>query len=114
MTSSSPGKSTGEPARGQQIQCGENLWGEKLAARIQVKTCLPWEPYPMESLSAEITGTRHIYSGFPGGSDSKDSACNAGDPTSIPELGRSPGGGNGNPPQYSCLENPMDGGAWRT
>ena len=60
MTSSSPGKSTGEPAHGQQIQCGENLWGEKLAARIQVKTCLPWEPYPMESLSAEITGTRHI------------------------------------------------------
>ena len=40
------------------------------------------------------------------------SACNAGDPGSIPELGRSPGEGNGNPLQYSCLENPMDGGAW--
>ena len=49
--------------------------------------------------------------GFPGGSDSKVSACNAGDPGSIPGLGRSPGEGNGNPLQHSCLENPMDGGA---
>ena len=49
--------------------------------------------------------------GFPGGSDSKVSACNAGDPGSIPESGRSPGEGNGNPLQYSCLENSMD---WRT
>ena len=40
------------------------------------------------------------------------SACNAGDPGLIPGLGRSPGEGNGNPLQYSCLENPMDGGAW--
>ena len=50
--------------------------------------------------------------GFPGGSDSKASACNAGDLGLIPGLGRSPGEGNGNPLQYSCLENPMDGGAW--
>ena len=49
---------------------------------------------------------------FPGGSDSKASACNAGDPGSIPWLGRSPGEGNGNPLQYSCLENFMDRGAW--
>ena len=49
---------------------------------------------------------------FPGGSDSKASAYNAGDPGSIPELGRSPVEGNGTPLQYSCLENPMDGGAW--
>ena len=46
---------------------------------------------------------------FPGGSDSKESTCNAGDPDSIPGLGRSHGEGNGNPLQYSCLENPMDG-----
>ena len=46
--------------------------------------------------------------GFPGGSDGKVSACNAGDPGSIPGLGRSPGEGNGNPLQYSCLENSMD------
>jgi len=47
---------------------------------------------------------------FPGGSDGKVSAYNAGDPSSIPRSGRSPGEGNGNPPQYSCLENPMDRG----
>ena len=43
----------------------------------------------------------------------KVSACNAGDLGSIPGSGRSPGEGNGNPLQYSCLENPMDGGAWQ-
>ena len=51
--------------------------------------------------------------GFPGGSDSEESACSAGDPGSIPGSGRSAGEGNGNPLQYSCLENPMDGGAWQ-
>ena len=50
--------------------------------------------------------------GFPGSSVVKNLPANAGDVGSIPELGRSPGGGNGNPLQYSCLENPMDGGAW--
>jgi len=50
--------------------------------------------------------------GFPGGSDNKESACNAGDPGSIPGLGRCPGEGNVNPLQCSCLENPMDRGAW--
>ena len=50
--------------------------------------------------------------GFPGGSEVKASASNVGDPCSIPESGRSSGEGNGNPLQYSCLENPMDGGAW--
>ena len=49
---------------------------------------------------------------FPGGSDGKASAYNARDPGSVPGLGRSPGEGNGNPLQYSCLENPMDGRAW--
>ena len=51
-------------------------------------------------------------SGFPGGSEVKASACNMGDMGSIPRLGRSPGEGNDNLLQYSCLENPMDGGAW--
>ena len=50
--------------------------------------------------------------GFSGGSDGKASACNAGDLGSIPGSGRSPGEGNVNPLQHSCLENPMDGGAW--
>ena len=47
------------------------------------------------------------YKGFPGGSVGKESACNAGDLGSIPGLGGSPGGGHGNPLQYSCLENPQ-------
>ena len=50
--------------------------------------------------------------GFPGSLDSKATAYNAGDLGSIPGSGRSPGEGNGNPFQYSCLENPMDQGAW--
>ena len=50
--------------------------------------------------------------GLPCGSEVKASAFNAGDPNSIPGSGRSPGEGNGNPLQYSCLENPMDGEAW--
>ena len=45
---------------------------------------------------------------FPGGSDGKESACNAGDVDSVPESGRSPGGGKGNPLQYSCLEHAID------
>ena len=55
----------------------------------------------------------HNIGGFPGGSDGKESAYNAGDQGSIPGSGRSPGEGNGNPLQYSCLENPMDGGGWQ-
>ena len=51
--------------------------------------------------------------GFAGGSDGKESDCNAGDLGLIPGLGRSPGGGNDNLLQYSCLENPMVRGAWQ-
>ena len=53
-----------------------------------------------------------VFLGFPGGSDGKESTCNVGDLGSILGLGRSPGGRHGNPLQYSCLENPMDGGEW--
>ena len=56
--------------------------------------------------------SRMLYRGSLGGSDGKVSACNAGDPGLIPGSGRSPGEGHGNPLQYSCLENPMDRGAW--
>ena len=59
-----------------------------------------------------LQGTILIGEGFLGGSDGKASAHNAGDPGLISRLGRSPGEGNGNPLQYSCLENPTDGGAW--
>ena len=51
--------------------------------------------------------------GFPGGSEVKHPPANVGHVGSIPGWGRSPGGENGNPLQYSCLENPMDRGAWR-
>ena len=50
--------------------------------------------------------------GFPGGLNGKESACNAGDPGSVLGLERSPGEGNGNPLQYSSLENPIDRGVW--
>ena len=53
-----------------------------------------------------------FYQAFPGGSDSKETACNARDLGSIPELRRSPAEENGNPLQYSCLRNPMDRRAW--
>ena len=51
---------------------------------------------------------------LPHSSSSKESACNVGDPGSIPGLGRFPGQRNGKPLQYSCLENPMERGAWET
>ena len=56
--------------------------------------------------------TDPIEKGFPGSLDGKASAYNVGDPGLIPGSGRSPGEGNGNPLQHSCLENPMDQGAW--
>ena len=63
-------------------------------------------------LFSTFTWTIVNVKGFPSDSDSKESASNAGDPGSIPGLARSPGEGNGNPLQYSGLENPMDRGAW--
>ena len=59
-----------------------------------------------------IVSISEAYLGFPGGSEVKAIAWNVGDPGLIPGSGRSPGEGNGNPLQYSCLENPMDRGAW--
>ena len=59
-------------------------------------------------LKQQVTTTYILEQAFPGGSDGKESACNAGDPRLIPGLGRSLGEGNGNPLQYSYLENPMD------
>ena len=69
----------------------------------------------MEGLSENILykGCIITFLGFSGGSDGKEAACNVGDLGSIPGLGRSLGGGHGNSLQYSCLENPMDRGAWQ-
>ena len=66
-----------------------------------------WMNIPQSLYIIEVTNTD-----FPGGSDGKPSAYNAGDPGSVPGSGRFPGEGNSNPLQYSCLENPMDKGAW--
>ena len=55
---------------------------------------------------------KNSYPGFPSDSEGKESACNAGDPGLIPELGRGPGEVTGNPLQYSCLENSMEREAW--
>ena len=67
---------------------------------------------PRGRKESDSTERLHFHFGFPGGSDSKASACDAGDPGSFPGLGRSLGEGNGNPLQYYCLENLMDRGAW--
>ena len=61
----------------------------------------------------EIISVYTLILGFPGGSDGKEPACDAGDLDSIPGSGRFPEEGKGYPLQYSCLENPMERGAWR-
>ena len=61
-----------------------------------------------QDLRKRIEKMQEMFVGFPGGSDSKASACNTRDPGLIPGLGRSPGEGTGNPLQHSCLENPID------
>ena len=84
--------------------------GDPLVNKIDKNAC-PHGAYVLEGESG-----RHVskYSvGLPWWLSGKESACQAGDSGSIPGLGRSPGEGNGNPLQYSCLENPMDRGAWR-
>ena len=65
----------------------------------------------LECVWANMTTSLRQNTWFPGGSEGKESACNSGDLGLIPGVGRSPGEGNGSPLQYSCLENPMDGGA---
>ena len=67
---------------------------------------------PLQAKETECLAPGSLFCGAHLGSDSKVSAYNVGNPGSIPGLGRSPGEGNGNLLQYSCLENPMDGGAW--
>ena len=64
------------------------------------------------SFLSNISSALESIPGFPGSPDGKENACNAGDLGSIPGLGRSSGEGNGNPLQYSFLENSMDRGAW--
>ena len=76
--------------------CGS--WGSRLRIKLPLQRAADLNMPPV---------------GFPDGSDGQESACNAGDPGSIPGSGRSPGEGNGNPLQYSRLENSMEKGTWR-
>ena len=80
-----------------------HVFGIVNSAAMNIKAYLSFLNYSFIQLYAQ---------GFPGGSEVKASACNAGDLGSIPGSGRSPGEENGNPLQYSCLETSMDGGAW--
>ena len=114
----SPGKNTG-------VGCHFLLQYMKVKSESEVTQSCPTLCDPMDcSLPASsIHGifqarvlewtTTPLFLGFPGGSDSKESTRNVGDLGSIPGFGRSPGEGNGNPHQCSCLENPMDRGAWQ-
>ena len=86
-------------------QLFENKCNRESQCQSQFTTV--WVPAPLPT-APHI----HSTSGVPGSSDGKVSAYNAGDLGSVPGLGRFPGKGNSNPLQYSCLENPMDGGAW--
>ena len=84
--------------------CETLLWTELLFSHRHILEASP----PQLS---DCGGFRRL--GFPGNSDGKESTCNAGDLGSTPGLVISPGEGNGNPLQYSCLENSMDRGAWK-
>ena len=90
------------------LHCRQILPSEPPVQPNSLRACVQflWERLPSSC------GENVVESfGFPGGSDGKESACNAGDMSLIPGLGRSPGEGSGNPLQYSCLENSMDGSA---
>ena len=102
----------GEVCRSQHHQPSGSNWS---GVRVRVKVCL-WGSMPSLILTSPtwrglqyLRTVQRYYRGYPfmgfrGGSDSKESSCNAGDLGFIPGLGRSPGGGHGNPLQYSCLE----------
>ena len=97
----------------------KNVWLRLPGSSVSKRICLQCRKPRFDSWVGKIPWRRHrlptpVFLGFPGSSDSKESAWNAGDLGLIPELGKSPGGGHGNPLQYSCLEKPTDRGTWRT
>ena len=80
--------------------------------RVVVITFASQSEGPGSKPGGKRVSLRSLHLDFPGGSEVKASACNVGDPGLTPGSGRSPGEGNGNPLQYSCLGNPMDRGDW--
>ena len=93
--------------------------GTEGCSRSARSSCCPWKDLNLINKSdlrihgIDFIGTPGSFVGLPGGSDGKESVCNAGDLGLIPGSGRSPGKGNGNSLQYSCLENPMDRAVWQ-
>ena len=83
----------------------KGTWDFFIPPGLATDFCRAWEAWQKQVTSGGKLG-------FPGRSDGKESACSVGDPGSIPEFRRSPGERHGNPLQYSCLEKPMDRGAW--
>ena len=93
--------------------CRSNLQGPQIKVLAQRRKTPAFRIWLVLSSVLRAFGTEfHLNVCFPGGSEVKASASSAEDPGSIPGLGRSPGEGNGNPLQCSCLENPMDGETW--
>ena len=119
------GKSVTWPKLDTQAAFSPSLWGllehlrvggvalnlGQLPGRLVASTC--WEGHGVYRGEHRFKAGPGSSWGFPSDLGGKEPTCNAGDPGLIPGLGRSPGEGNGNPFQYSCLENPMDRGAWR-
>ena len=102
----------GTEAEGGERELGGEGEAETILLKLKLGICMPSSLSPLlaeashKAKNGEIDSTSK-WEGFPGGSGaSKESACDAGDLGLIPGLGRSPGGGHGNPLQYSCLENP--------
>ena len=111
------------------LQPSSSPWGSGLESRCSLGVFISWFLKNLTNVEMTVGDGRysgwgdlsvpyrilpHPAWGFPGGSDGKESACNVGDLGSKPGLGRSPGEENGYPLWYSCLENPMDRGAWQT
>ena len=102
----------------QELAVSSSSWGvlDREIARALLPPFYWWRSWGSESCSDLPKATELVATGFPGGAVVKNwpaNAAGARDPVSVPGSGRSPGGRNGNPLQYSCRENPMDRGAWR-
>ena len=121
---SSPGMETGPPALGALslnhctttevpwaiLTLGPELWLRQSNQKEETVRLVSKEKKRSKYVLSNDIANQLL--GFPGSSNGKESACNTGDLGLIPESGRSPGEGHGNPLQYSCLKNPMDRGAW--
>ena len=93
--------------------CLWHKWGFPGRSTGKESACNAGNPWVEKFTWRRVKLPTPVFLSFPGGSDGKESTYNARDLGSIPRPGRSLGGGNGNPLQYSCLENPLDRGAWQ-